>query len=463
MGRYAWALAVALAAAGPLLAAPPKNVVLMIADDLGMEVGCYGDRIARTPHIDQLARSGTRFVHAFASVSSCSASRATILTGMPTHMCGQFGHAHLPYNIHTFRTVVSVPAALKAAGYRTGVIAKLHVEPPEVYPFDVVVGNAPVPAFGRNPAAIAEQVRKFIADSADRPFFLLVGFADPHRDFGNRAKYPPDVVSVRFDPDRVPVPPFLPDAPETRAELAEYYQSIARLDDGVGRILRILQETGHHDDTLVIFLSDNGMPFPGAKTNLYDPGIHLPLIIRKPGQKAGIVNTAMVSWTDIAPTIYDWCGVIPPLKNKAARGPVGRSLLPILEQESPAGWDVVYGSHQFHEITMYYPMRMIRTRQYKYIQNLAAELPFPHAADLWASPTWQGVLKRNDMFLGKRSRQAYLRRPPEELYDLQRDPHEIHNLAADPAAAAVVQELREKLMAWRKATHDPWLILEQQK
>src|SRR5438874_9608739 len=170
-----WLLALAFACAVVLPAsAGPKNVVLLVADDLGMEVGCYGDATAKTPNIDRLAASGTRFTHGFASVSSCSPSRASLLTGMPTHQSGQYGLAHAEHNFHSLRRVRGLPALLAPAGYRSGVIAKLHVQPREVYPFDVEV-----PGGGRNPVQVAEQAKKFFADTGDKPFFLLVGFTDP--------------------------------------------------------------------------------------------------------------------------------------------------------------------------------------------------------------------------------------------------------------------------------------------
>lgn len=454
MIRPLLALAVVLVVALPATAAP-KNVVLLIADDLGLQVGCYGDAVAKTPNVDALAKSGTRFTHAFASVSSCSSSRATILTGLPTHACGQYGLAHATHNQHSFRNVRGLPALLAPAGYRSGVIAKLHVQPKEVYPFDVEVQNS-----GRNPVLIAAEVKKFIADSGDKPFFLLVGFTDPHRaakGFANDGKYPADVPAVKFDPKTLPVPYHLPDQPEVRAELAEYYQSVARLDDGVGRVLKELADAKKLDDTLVIFVSDNGIPFPGAKTTLYDAGVRLPMIVRKPGQKAGVASSAMVSWTDIAPTVLDWCRVKPAAGKKEIALP-GRSVLPTLEQEKTEGWDAVYGSHQFHEITMYYPMRMVRTRGHKLIVNLAHPLEYPSASDLWGSDMWQGVLKRGDKMMGSREVKAFLHRPKEELFDVTADPNELKNLAADPALAKTLEDLRGKLATWREKTNDPWLI-----
>jgi N-sulfoglucosamine sulfohydrolase len=439
-----------LLAAAPAVAGP-KNVLVIVADDLGMQVGCYGDTAARTPNIDALAAAGTRFTHGFASVSSCSPSRATMLTGLPSHQCGQYGLAHAEHNVHSFRKVRGLPAILGPAGYRTAAVAKLHVQPKEVYPFD-----QEIPAGGgRNPVAVAEAVRRFINDGPGKPFFVHVGFTDPHRageGFANGNKYPAAVPAVRFDPKALPVPAFLPDRPEVRADLAEYYQSVSRLDYGVELLLKVLEETGTAADTLVVFVSDNGMPFPGAKTTLYDAGVRLPLIVRRPGQKAGVVCGAMASWTDLAPTVLDWAGLSKP----DAMG--GRSLLPVLEEPSPAGWDAVYGSHQYHEATMYYPMRMVRTRTHKLILNLAHPLEVPHAGDLWGSPTWQGVLASKDPMMGRRSVERFLHRPKEELYALADDPDEVRNVAADPAHAAALADLRAKLAAWRKRTNDPWLV-----
>jgi N-sulfoglucosamine sulfohydrolase len=463
--RLFLALALLPALAPPSAAAERKNVLLLIADDLGLEVGCYGDKVAKTPSIDALARTGTRFTHAFASVSSCSPSRATLLTGMPTHQCGQYGLAHAAHNAHSVRTVRGLPALLAPAGYRSGVIAKLHVQPKEVYPFD-----AEIPGSGRNPVQIAEQTKKFIADCGEKPFFLLVGFTDPHRaakGFANDMSFPPEVPAVKFDPKALPVPYHLPDTPGVRGDLAEYYQSVARLDHGVGLVLKELDAAKQLDNTLVIFLSDNGIPFPGAKTTLYDAGIHLPLIVRKPGQKAGVVCSALASWTDITPTVLDWCGVKPAPVGKKPYELPGRSLLPLLEKEKADGWDMIFASHQWHEVTMYYPMRAVRTRTHKYILNLAHPLEYPHAADLWGSPSWQDVLKRGEAFMGKREVKTFLHRPKEELYDLEKDPNELHNLLADPkwrdtAANETTYTVHKNWLAeWRKKTGDPWLIKDE--
>jgi N-sulfoglucosamine sulfohydrolase len=439
----------------PAPAAEParRNVLLLVADDLGRDLGCYGNARIKTPHLDALAKRGVRFTHAFATVSSCSPSRASLYTGLYTHTSGQYGLAHAAHNQHTRPQVKSLPHWLRAAGYRTGILGKIHVLPRSVYPFDVEItknlgGN-------RNVAVMAREAGRFFADAGSKPFFLVVGFSDPHRSakgFGNEQTYR-GVPETRYSPRDVLVPSFLPDEPEVRQELAEYYQAASRLDRGVGLVLDALKRAGKADNTLVLFLSDNGIPFPGAKTTLYDPGLHLPLIIASPTQKRrGLANHALASWVDVAPTVLDWAGV-----KKPAALP-GRSLLPILEEENPKGWDVVYGSHQFHEITMYYPMRMIRTRQNKYILNLAHPLDYPFASDLYNSKTWQGVLRRKDEKLGPRSVAAYVHRPREELYDLKQDPHEVKNLAGDRKYAGVLTDLRKRLKGWQQKTNDPWLV-----
>jgi N-sulfoglucosamine sulfohydrolase len=448
-------VSIPICSATPLPAIEPKghNVVLLIADDLGFQLGCYGEKKIRTPNIDALAKNGVRFTHAFAAVSSCSPSRATIYTGLHTHTNGQYGLAHGPHNFYTRANVRSLPGLLKANGYRSGIIGKIHVQPRSVYPFDVeMVENL---GGNRNVVAMAEQARQFIRGCGDKPFALVVGFSDPHRaakGFANDKPYP-GVEKDHYDAADVNVPYFLSDKDDVRRDLADYYQSIGRLDRGVGFVLDALKATKHADDTLVLFLSDNGPPFPGAKTTLYDPGIHLPLIVSSPEQKRrGGVNNAMVGWIDVLPTILDWTGT------KSPSDLIGRSLLPILDEENPQGWDTVFASHQCHEVTMYYPMRTIRTRTHKYILNVAYKLDYPLATDIYDSPTWQGILQRGDTMMGDRRVENYLHRPLEELYDLKRDPHELKNVATDPSYADEVKDLRERLKKWQTATRDPWLV-----
>jgi N-sulfoglucosamine sulfohydrolase len=430
----------------------PRNVVIIIADDLGLDLGCYGNKVIRTPNLDALAKRGIRFSHGYATTASCSPSRSVILTGLHTHTSGQYGLQHQPHTQQTNDWVQSLPSLLRAAGYFTGLIGKFHVGPDAVYPFESLLTKVNA----RSPTAMAKAAREFLNQKGKRPFFLVYGFTDPHRakkGFANEG-FADDPAEVRYDPKDIIVPYHLPDGPEVRRELAEYCQSVSRMDRGVGLLLELLRETGQLDDTLIIFLSDNGIPFPGAKTTQYAAGLHLPLIMSSPMHKGGHTNNALASWVDIAPTVLDWSKVKGP-KYKLP----GRSLLPILDQENPQGWERVFGSHQFHEITMYYPMRSVTTPKHKYILNLAHKLDYPFASDLWGSAMWQGVLQRQDKMMGQRSVKAYLYRPKEELYDLEKDPNELKNLASDPAYGEVLAELRRDVRAFQAETNDPWTIL----
>ena len=457
-----------------------RNVILFVVDDMGFQAGCYGDRVAKTPNIDRLAAEGTRFTRAHCTTASCSASRSVLLTGLQNHATGHYGHAHGDNHFSTYESVQTLPVMLATAGYRTCSIGKYHVAPEYVYHFETYANQG---AQGnRNAVRMAQNAKQWIASDDGRPFFLYFCTSDPHRGggpdgFANHNDDPdhyPGVAPVRYDPGEMIVPSWLPDIPEVRQELAEFYQAVSRLDQGLGVLLDALEETGHADDTLVLFLSDNGPPFPGAKTNLYQPGMNLPLIVRRPGQeRRGITNDALVSWADITPTILDFCGVTPepapPIRRTESVGtrttegpkrPVefhGRSFLSIVNEEQPDGWDESYASHTFHEITMYYPMRCITSGNYKYIFNIAHPLPYPFASDLQRSRTWQAVLRRGLDVYGKRAVYAYLQRPRHELYDLAADPDELHNLANDPEHHDRLTELQQKLKAWQQQTADPWV------
>ncbi|MGH9628989.1 MAG: sulfatase family protein, partial [Bryobacteraceae bacterium] len=416
------------ALAAPVFAQPARrrrNILLLIGDDLGLHTGAYGDKIARTPNLDKMAQDGVLFSNAFCTTASCSASRSVILSGLHNHANGQYGHAHAEHHFAYLDFVRPIPALLKDRGYKTGVIGKLHVNPVDRFKWDLdSQGN------NRDVLSMAGRARDFVKAAGASPWYLHVGYADPHRaskGFANR-----DYKGV-----------------ERNREAAN------RLDQGVGMMFDMLRETGLLDNTLVIFMSDNGMPFPNAKTNLYEGGIHLPLIVRSPDQKKrGLVNNAMIHWTDICPTALDWAGAALP------EYPLhGRSFLPILEQENAADWDQVYLSHTFHEITMSYPIRGVRTRRYKYLRNLFPELEFPHASDLWASATWQSVIRQGETAaLGGRTAAKYLHRSAEELYDLEADPGELNNLALNAGHRQTLHKLRAQVNDFRKRTKDPWLI-----
>jgi len=441
MATGAGALAMAGAESHAQPPHPKRNVLLYIVDDQGHgDAGCYGNPAIRTPGLDALASEGTRMTYAYCTTPSCSASRSVLLTGMYNHATGQYGHAHDYHHFVSFPKLKTLPVLLGNAGYRTLCAGKYHVAPEEVYHFQ---DYRPV----RAPIEMADNCRDFIAAESDQPFFIYFCTVEPHRPFKREG-------SDTFSPDYVIVPPFLPDIPECREELAQYYGSVQRADLGLVRLIEILKETGHWDDTLVIFLSDNGIAFPGAKTCVYEPGIRLPCVVRNPLQEVeGNTCDAMVNWTDITPTILDYAGVQVP--DHAFHG---RSFLDALPEESPEGWDETYASHTFHEITMYYPNRVIIERQYKLIWNIAYGLSFPFASDLWEAKTWQAVRDRNLTHYGKRPVEAYLHRPEFELYDLQADPDEVNNLAGEIQFKGVLERLKNKLRSFQERTQDPWVL-----
>jgi len=422
------------------------NLLLYVTDDQGTDdAGCYGHPGLRTPGLDALAADGVRFTHAFCTTASCSASRSVILSGLHNHANGQFGHQHAFHHFASFDTVRSLPALLAQTGYRTARWGKLHVAPEAVYPFQQVI-EFPKGTKDRSPAAGADACRDFLAADSPAPFFLYFCPTEPHRPFQRAGSDP-------VDPKDVVVPPYLPDTPECRDELAQYAMSVQRADAGLARLIRLLQETGRWDSTVVLYCSDNGIAFPGAKTTVYEPGIRLPFVLRDPfATKRGLVSRAMVSYVDVTPTFLDYARAAP--EGYAFHG---RSLRPIVAEDAPPGWDEVYASHTFHEITMYYPMRVVRERRWKLIWNLAHGLPYPFASDLWESATWQGVVARGQKTYGRRTVEAYLNRPAFELYDLEADPHEVRNLAGDPAHRETLDRLKGKLRDFQKRTADPWI------
>ena len=452
------------------------NIILIVADDHGREaVGCYGNKVVRTPNIDQLAADGIRFANAFCTTASCSPSRSVILTGLHNHANGMYGLEHREHHFSSYDTIRSLPVLLEQAGYRTARIGKFHVAPESVYHFQQVLkagGTNDPAAIGRSPVEMADLSRPFMAEASEKPFFLYVASDDPHRSntvapnespifdtpnqpnlFGNRGQGYPGIEADTYRSEDVVVPPFLPDNKATRAELAQYYQSISRLDQGVGRLIEHLKATNQYDNTLIMYLADNGAAFAGAKTTLYEPGMRLPCIVKPPRPtKQGFVQQAMISWVDITPTLLDYAGVTQPNANRH-----GRSFKDILEQDAVKGWDEVYGSHTLHEVTMYYPMRVLRERQFKLIYNLAHQLPFPMALDLKKSFTWQYAEQIGKKQYGKRIIAAYLHRPQFELYDLENDPDEIRNLAHSPSYKATIERMKQKLRSFQVQTKDSWV------
>ncbi|MFC1454088.1 sulfatase [Verrucomicrobiota bacterium] len=438
------------------------NIVLMVSDDHGREaLGCYGNPVIKTPHMDGLAENGVRFINSFCTAPSCAASRSTILTGLQNHTNGTYGHTHGSHHFSCFSTVKTLPAFLNKGGYRTGRVGKQHYAPDSLFPFN---WGHPAGTFGRDDVRMSEACRGFIR--GDGPFFLYWCSMNPHRagvlethplrpnNFGNPPSAFAGDTEQSYAEDKVIIPPFLSDMPEVRSELAQYYQSISRLDRGIGRLLSVLKEEGKLENTVIIYISDNGPAFPEAKTTMYDPGMRLPCIVQSPQLKnRGTTCDGLITWADITPTVLDIAGL-----NDDPSAFFGRSFTGIMDQTSPSGWrDEIYAAHTFHEITNYYPMRVVRTKHHKFIWNIAWKLDYSFASDLWSSASWQAALREKQTHFGVRSVDAYVHRSRFELYDLDNDPNEITNLADDPHHRDMVNEFCDKIKTFQRDTRDTWI------
>lgn len=437
-----------------------RNILLLIADDLGRDTGYLGNSVAETPNLDRLAENGVSFDQAFSTAATCSASRAAIFTGLYTHQNGHYGHSHWYHHFSTCEHIESAPKIFRNSGYLTAIIGKVHVAPESVYPWEIrqegFQDNRDVWEMAMAASKVFNSGSSDI-NSDNRPFFLTVGFGDTHRDHTRKGFANSEYTHVKTKaplPEDVIIPPCLSDIPEVRMELVEYYESMQRLDQGVGMVLKELELSGHADDTLVVFLSDNGIPFINSKTTLYESGIHLPLFISGPNIKKGIRNPNMVSFIDILPTLLDWAEI--DVDRQLRRG---RSLLPIIDKNTDQdGWDEVFGSHTFHEVTNYYPTRYYRNRRYKYHKNIVWKTDFSFASDLYASLTWEGIKKSGKNIIGNRPIEQYVHRPFEELYDLSEDPDEVHNLVGNHEYKEMLTSFRAKVEAWQEETEDPWLF-----
>lgn len=433
--------------------APRPNVLLIVSEDNGPELGCYGDRYARTPHLDRLAADGVRFERAFVPYSVCSPSRACYLTGLYPQQNGQLGLA--THKLAMYRRFDSIPSHLKRVGYRTGLIGKLHVNPEDAFPFDFrrIRGAN----FGkRDVARYAKAAAEFFRVS-EQPFFLSINYPDAHyplyrQQFGRPAK-PLTAGDVE------PLPWVGADSPRLRKFTANYYNCMMRLDDGVGMLLDELDKAGKTDDTLVIYIGDHGAQFSRGKCSVYEAGLRIPMIVRWPRHaKAGTVAKQLVSSLDILPTILTATGI------DAPRELPGKPLQPLLAGGSETLHDFIFAITTGSAPSLAYLQLSARDERYKLIWN-----PFPGTENRFATAYRE---RRNAHFKGGTSaaeidaapphvREAYARfaQPPElELYDLQNDPHELRNLMDEPSDddKQRAEALMDALRSWQARIHDPF-------
>uniref|UniRef100_K7G3W8 N-sulfoglucosamine sulfohydrolase n=1 Tax=Pelodiscus sinensis TaxID=13735 RepID=K7G3W8_PELSI len=318
----------------------------------------------------------------------------SLLLSLLQHQNGMYGLHQDVHHFNSFDKVRSLPLLLSQARIRTGIIGKKHVGPEMVYPFDFAYTeeNSSVLQVGRNITRIKLLVRKFLQSQDESSSLLALPSHDPHRcghtqpqygafceKFGNGESgmgWIPDWTPQLYSPEAVELPYFVPDTPAARADLAAQYTTIGRMDQGIGLVLAELGRAGFLNTTLVIYTSDNGIPFPGGRHNPY-PGQPSPPFLPP----------------DLTPTVLDWFRLPYPSYSIFGPTPVrltGKSLLPALSSEQP--WVTAFGSQSHHEVTMYYPMRAVQHQHFRLIHNLNFRMPFPIDQDFYVSPTFQDDL-----------------------------------------------------------------------
>ncbi|HVY76262.1 MAG TPA: sulfatase [Puia sp.] len=433
------------------------NILLIVSEDHGPDLGCYGSADVKTPTLDDLAARGIRFDRAFVTYPVCSPSRGSIFTGLYPHQNGQIGLATHKYRMYP--GTKTLPAYLNEAGYRTGCIGKIHVNPESDIPFGfrppkkspLLVGN-----FARkNLPEYTHLADSFFRQSND-PFFLMVNYPDAHFPWKHQVNGMP--AHPMSGEDLKSSLPFIgANSARLRSFIADYYNSIERLDDMVRMLLDKLKASGKDSNTLIIFLADHGAEFSRGKFSNYESGLHVPMIIYWPGKtEHGGVRKELVSSIDLLPTILEAA------KAKIPETLPGKPLQPLFEHTARRTWrKYIFAESEGSFPHAYYPRSSIRDERYKLIHNLLYQRENPEF-NLFARHLIEGFDGGTETeeiaASGKIVQQAYAtwRNPPEfELYDLEKDPYEFNNLSADKKYKAILDRLKNKLADWQKETKDP--------
>ncbi|WP_111707611.1 sulfatase family protein [Lutibacter citreus] len=407
------------------------NIIFFLADDQSIwDVGCYGNDVVKTPNIDRLAAEGMRFNRMFTTTAMCAPARSMLYTGL-------FPHRNGCYMNHgsTKQGIISLPTYLKPLGYRVVLAGKKHIHPKEIYPFEYID---------------QKDISKVI--NGREPYCLIIASNEPHSPH----------VKGNYNPKDIEMPAFLPDIPEMRNLLADYYADIKLVDKELGIALNLLKKSGKEQNTLFIYASDHGYGHM-AKWSCYESGLRVPFIVRWPEKvKAASSSNAMLSFVDVLPTFLEAAGAEPPSNID------GISFINVLKGKTDESRSLIYGSHTNQGIIsgLPYPIRSVRDFRYKYIRNLNPDgIPsntITHIRDKekeegdWAQ--WKKAAKTNET--AARLLKRTMHRPQDELYDLEKDPWELNNLASNSKYVNIKAELSKDLDKWMEQQGDKGMEAE---
>lgn len=457
---YTLILALATTAVVHAEQARPHLLIITVDDMNADSMSSYGCPLKEiTPNMDALVRSGLRFRYAHVQVGNCMPGRNVMWSGRYPHNNRVEGFYQVKDATHPHLVDV-----MKQGGYFTAIRGKTsHSTPYTPYAWDAVLdtdqeGNK---YHIKDPGSYGDATRRGIeaAAEAGKPFCLMVNISDPHKPFysqvkGNKNAKDPYIPSRIYTADEVPVPGFLFDDPVVRQELALYYSSVRRADDCVARIMQALSDSGEEDQTVVLFLSDHGMPLPFAKTQLYHHSTHTPLAIRWPGvtTPGRLERQHMVSAVDLLPTLLDIAGLAHPA------GIDGRSFTPVLKGNSQDGREYVIKEYNENAGRSRDPMRAVQTKKFLYLFN-----PWSNGTRVFATATTGTNTYRQMVKLAATNKlladrlDIYKHRVAEEFFDVEKDPDCLVNLIHSPRHKQVIEQQRQRLLAWMEKTGDPML------
>ncbi len=433
------------------------NILLITADDMNYDAlgvtGCKVENI--TPNLDNLAKKGLRFVHAHVTVAVCQPSREVLMTGRYPHRNGAPGFDPINEDVPTLQE------QLKQAGYINGIIGKVeHLMPESKFCWDSAVHTFKEEnGLGREPKKYYQFAKEFFdkATAEEKPFFLMANSHDPHRPFvgseQEKNKFGYNTTASRYyKSEEVEVPGFIPDIPGVRKEIAEYYSSVHRCDETVGEVLRALKESGFENNTLVMFLSDNGMAFPFAKTNCYLNSTRTPWIFSWPGViELGVVDSEhMISGVDFMPTILDAVGL------PQTKGMDGSSLMPLLKGEKQDERDMVFTVFNTTSAKNAYPMRCLQNKQFGYIFNAWSDQQRVFRNESQSGLTYRAMKEAANIDKNIEARvRMFDYRVREEFYDFQKDPDGLNNLINDPYYKDKINKMKKELLQKMVDSNDP--------